>query len=88
MICLQTPFCETNRIEAYGTWNNHYSFSNYFIISTNGEINQRSNLPVCETTNSRSMASKFKAGPHEIVTCSLNKQILVMLLIRMPGLVY
>ena len=33
------PFCETSRIQAIGTWNNHRNFGNYFIVSTAGEVN-------------------------------------------------
>jgi hypothetical protein len=38
MICLQKPFCETNRIQAIGTWNNHFNFGNYFIVSTARDV--------------------------------------------------
>ena len=31
--------CESNRIQAIGTWNNHFCFGNYFIVSTDGEVN-------------------------------------------------
>lgn len=32
------PFCETSRIQAIGTWNNHCNFGNYFIVSTAAEV--------------------------------------------------
>jgi predicted YcjX-like family ATPase len=69
------PPCEFNRIQANGAWNNNFISSNYFIVSAAAEVNHMPiQLAFVELTISDLM-SNFKTGAHEIVTCSLQKEI-------------
>ena len=38
MMCLQKAFCESNRIQTIGTWNNDLNFGNNFSDNTAREI--------------------------------------------------